>query len=168
VVGSVQQYVEDRLGNVLNTSRSAIDFGAGASFKDADLDQWIQVTMLGPTQPGYIGQIAGRLGDAYTVDGNRGREMYWLVNVNCFVRPGVTTVFSNLQIWQLRDAVFDAFSVGKLITVKDYVGTGETIGNLFVHDLMSERRITDPERVELVQHNLLFALRWTETWTADV
>lgn len=166
VVGSVQQYVKDQLSDVLNSSRSAIDYGGGLPFRDDDLEQWVQVRLMGPTHPNYIGLAGGRSTweGPFAPGGGRGRELFWLINLNCFVRPAKSTAFTNLQIWRLRDAVSEAFLIGVVIPVKDYQGSGETIGNMFVYDVIADRMVSDPQREELVQHNLVYTLRWTETW----
>src|SRR5262245_14475866 len=163
IIGSIQQYVKDELADVLNSSRSAIDYGGGLPFRDDDLDQWIQVRVMGKTQPHYMGLTGARSmwEGPYTVDSDRGREVYWLLNINCFVRPAKASVFSNLQIHTLRDLVSDAFSVGNLLPVKDYSGTGETIGNMFIYDVIEDRPMVDPTREELLQYNLVFSLRWS-------
>lgn len=171
VVGSIQDYVDAHLADVLNSSRSAIDYGGGLPFRDDDLDQWIQVRAMGLSRPAYVGlQVGISVGfeGPFNARGDRAREVFWLLNVNCFVRPARADTFSNLQIWRLRDAVVDAFFVGALIPVKDYFGTGETLGNLFLYDIMADREISQPDRSELVQHNMQFMLRWSESWTSDV
>ena len=170
VVGSVQQYFNDSLANILNSSLPAIDYGGGMSFKDDDLLSWVQVRMLAPARPAELqGPFAGRGGSDFDA---RGQELHWVLNVNCFVRPlkAPVATFSNLAIWQLRDQVLNAFTVGTRIAVKDYADaltTGnETIGYLFISEIMEDRAIYDPERTELLQHNLVFLLRWTETWVS--
>jgi hypothetical protein len=164
IVGSVQQYVQDSLGDVLNSSNPAIDFGGGMPFQDARLDQWIQVRMMGFARPGWgLGPFAGRA----AVDPNaRGQEGLWVLNVNCFVRPQAKTVLDNLAALRLRDVVLGALMPGTRIAVKDYVeAAAETIGYLFCDSIQEDRAVQDPGREELVQHNLVFWLRWTETWT---
>ena len=157
IIGSVQQYFNDSLAAVLNSSQPSIDYGGGQAFKDDILDQWVQVRMLAPARPAV-------LSGPFAPGGVRGQELRWILNVNCFVRPGKVIPFTNLKIWQLRDLVIERFMPGTLITVKDYDGTQETIGYLFVDTIMDDRAMYDPERTELLQHNLVFLLRWTETW----
>lgn len=167
VVGSVQQYFQDSLGDVLNSSNPAIDYGGGMPFQDINLEQWVQVRVMGFARPVWgLGPFAHRTGPTGSADA-RGQEGFWLLNVNCFVRPqrtGNATLY-NLAIWRLRDTVLSAFMPGTRIAAKDYLGTQETIGYLFVDSLMEDRPVQDPGREELLQHNLVFLLRWTETWT---
>lgn len=164
LVGSGQQYAQDQLAGVLNSSQDAVDYGGGLPFKDSDLDRWVQFRMLGPVRPDALqGPFAGR---AAADPNSRGAEVYWLINVNCFVRPAKLPSFDNLALWKLRDAVLEAFREGTLIPVKDYGDTGETIGNLFVDTVMEDRAVYDPAREDLLQHNLVFRARWTETWSA--
>lgn len=162
VVGSMQQYVQDSLGDVLNSSAPAIDFGGGMPFHDAHLQQWIQVRMLAFARPMWgLGPFAGRA----AADPNaRGQEGLWILNVNCFVRPYETAAFDNLAALRLRDTVLGAFMPGTRVPVKDYIGTGETIGYLFCDSIQDDRAVPDPNE-ELLQHNLVFWFRWTETWT---
>lgn len=168
VVGSLQQYVNDTLSDVLNSSRSSIDYGGGLPFDDESLDQWVQFRVMAPVRPmRLMGPFAARAGS--DVDA-RGQELLWVLNVNCFVRiqqkanPG----FSNLAIWTLRDTVINYLMPGTRIVVKDYSDPtqsgGETLGYLFVDEIMEDRALYDPARTELLQHNLVFGLRWTETW----
>jgi hypothetical protein len=166
VVGSVQQFFQDQLGDVLNSSNPAIDYGGGMPFQDVSLEQWVQVRVMAFTRPVWgLGPFADRAsgGDP----GSRGQEGLWLLNVNCFVRPQRTgqATLDNLAIWRLRDTVLSALMPGTRVPVKDYIGTQETIGYLFIDSIMDDREVQDPGREELVQHNLVFAMRWTETWT---
>ncbi|HSE47192.1 MAG TPA: hypothetical protein VLA89_17870 [Gemmatimonadales bacterium] len=168
VVGSIQQYFEDQLATVLNSSAAAIDYGGGQPFKDSSLAEWIQVRVLEPARPDLLeGPFAGRASGSASPDA-RGQEMFWLVNINCFVRPAKLVPFTNLRTWQLRDTVLEPFKVGTRIPVKDFADStstgGETIGYLFSYRLLSDRPVYDPEREDLIQHNLVVALRWTETW----
>lgn len=168
VVGSVQQFFQDSLGDVLNSSAPAIDYGGGMPFQDLQLAQWVQVRVMAFARPVWgQGPFAERAtgGDP----GSRGQEGLWLLNVNCFVRPQRTgnVTLDNLAIWRLRDTVLGAFMPGTRLAVKDYVGTQETIGYLFIDSLMEDREVQDPNRPELLQHNLVFAIRWTETWSTQ-
>lgn len=166
VVGSIQQFFEDALADVLNSSASAIDYGGGLPFKDADLAEWAQVRALGPTRPqamqGYFAHRGGSDPDS------RGAEVFWTLNVNLFVRPAKLVPFTNLRLYTLRDLVLGVMREGTRIPVKDYADpltTGnETIGYLFVDEILADRAIQDPARTDLGQHNLVLALRWTETW----
>jgi hypothetical protein len=169
VVGSIQQYFEDQLASVLNSSRPSIDYGGGQPFKDDDLAEWVQVRVMEAARPeSMIGPFAAR-GSGSGDPNSRGRELYWLLNINCFVRPAKLSPFTNLRPWQLRDLVLEPFAEGTRIPVKDYADLtsagGETIGYLFCDQLMADRPVYDPARDDLVQHNLLFALRWSESWT---
>lgn len=157
VVGSFQEYMQNTLAAVLNSSQPAIDYGGGLPFQDATLEQWIQVRMLAPARPEI-------LSGPFAPGGARGQELRWVLNVNCFVRPAKVSPFSNLTIWRLRDTVLDALMPGTRIAVKDYDGTLETFGYLFVDTIMEDREVQDPLRTELLQHNLVLLLRWTETW----
>jgi hypothetical protein len=166
VVGSIQQHFEDHLAAVLNSGSPAIDYGGGMPFNDGPLTEWLQVRAIGPARPQALqGPFAGRAGSDADA---RGAEITWLLNVNCFVRPARVIPFTNLRIYQVRDLVLDVVREGTRIPVKDYADTtpqgGETIGYLFVSDLTDDRAIQDPARTELVQHNLVFVMRWTETW----
>lgn len=166
VVGSIQQYFEDSLAAVLNSSTPSIDYGGGLPFHDRDLPEWVQVRAMGPVRPEALqGPFAHRGGSN---PDSRGAEILWLLNVNCFVRPAKLVPFTNLRVYTLRDLVLDAIKEGTRIPVKDYATLGgqgqETIGYLFVHDLLEDRAVEDPARTELVQRNLVYALRWIETW----
>lgn len=166
IAGSVQQYFQDQLGDVLNSSAPAIDYGGGMPFNDAGLDQWVQVRLIAPARPERLsGPFASRAGGDFNA---RGQELYWVLNVNCFVRPANMVPFTNLSLWRVRDLVIEPFMPGKTIPVKDYQDIlstgGETIGQLFVSSIMEDRAVDDPARPELFQHNLVFLLRWTETW----
>jgi hypothetical protein len=166
VVGSIQQYFEDHLAQVLNSSSPAIDYGRGSGFKDTALSEWLQVRAMGPTRPpGGRGPYAARAG---TDADSRGAEVEWLLNVNCFVKPVKFASYFNLRPYQLRDLVLGVVHEGTNIPVKDYndpsTQGGETIGYLHVKDLLEDRPIEDPQRTDLVQHHLVFALRWTEIW----
>lgn len=163
IVGSLQQYTADQLGDVLNSSAPAIDYGGGMPFNDLDLLQWIQLRMMAFARSAWgLGPFA-----ATQNPNSRGQEGAWVLNINCFLRPHRTgnVTLDNLALWRLRDLVLEAFHEGTRIPVKDYVGTQETIGYLFVDRLMEDRAVSDPTREELLQHNLVFTLRWTETWT---
>ena len=157
VIGSVQEYFDAELSDVLNSSAPSIDFGGGMPFKDDRLEKWIQVRMLAPARPEI-------LSGPFSTGGKRGQELFWVLNVNLFVRPGKLSPFTNLALPGLRDLVIDRLMPGRSITVKDYGGEGETIGYLIVKDIMEDRAIYDPQRTELLQHNLVVLLRWTETW----
>lgn len=157
VIGSVQEYFQSALADVLNSSEAAVDYGGGMPFKDDVLSHWIQLRMLAPARP-------DALAGPFAPDGKRGQELRWILNVNCFVRPALLSPFSNLKIWQVRDVALAPLIPGTRIAVKDYTGTLETIGYLFVDAIMEDREVQDPLRVELLQHNLVLLLRWTETW----
>lgn len=168
VVGSIQAYFEDQLAGVLNSSRGVIDYGGGLPLKDADLAEWIQVRALEPARPEAMsGPFAGRASGSGDADA-RGQELFWLININCFVRPAKLVPFTNLRTWQLRDAVLEYFAVGTRIPVKDYADPtsqgGETIGYLFCDQLMFDRPVYDPAREDVLQHNLVIRTRWTESW----
>lgn len=167
VVGSLQQYVHDSLGDVLNSSDPAIDYGGGMPFEDSRLAQWIQLRMMAFARPAWgLGPFAGRAGNDPAA--GRGQEGYWLLNINCFVRvqrTGTGGALDNLALLRLRDTVLGALMPGTRIRVKDYVGTQETLGYLFLDSIQEDRAVPDPNREELLQHNLVFWLRWTETWT---
>jgi len=165
VVGSVQEYLDDALADVLtssealNSSQPVIDYGGGIPFKDDGLGQWIQVRMIAPVRPEALsGPRAPR--------GKLGQEVRWLLNVNCFVRPTLLSPFSNLGIWGVRDLTLGPLMPGTRIVVKDYTGDLGTIGYLVVESIMEDRAVQDPLRTELLQHNLVLLLRWTETWAA--
>lgn len=170
VVGSIQRYLHDALADVLNSSAPALDFGGGMAFQDTALAEWVQIRTMGVARPDtWSGPFAGRASGGFP--DTRGQELLWLLNVNCFVRPEPQrSGFSNLRIYQVRDLVLEALAVGTRIRVKDYTDPStlgqETVGYLFVHEVMADRPIDEPTRTELVQHNLVFALRWLETWTA--
>jgi hypothetical protein len=160
IVGSVQEYFQNSLADVLNSSQSAVDYGGGMPFRDDDLSSWVQLRLIAPTRPESLsGPFAER-------EGKRGQELRWLLNLNCFVRPALLSPFSNLKIWRVRDMALGPLMVGTRIAVKDYTGTLETIGYLFIDAIMEDRAVQDPLRTELLQHNLVLLLRWTETWTA--
>lgn len=166
VIGSIQQYFEDRIAATLNSSLPAIDYGGGLPFKDGALAEWLQVRTVGAARPaGGQGPYAARAGQDAD---SRGAEILWLLNVNCFVRPARLVPLRNLRPYQLRDLVLGVIREGTRIPVKDYADLtsqgGETIGYLDVSDVMEDRTVEDPERTDLVQYNLVFALRWTETW----
>lgn len=170
VVGSLQQYVDDQLATVLNSSKPVIDYGHMV-FKDTDLVEWLQVRVLNPARPAaLLGPFAGRASGSGNADA-RGQELFWLLNINCFVRPAKLSPFTNLRPWQLRDLVLASFMPGTRIPVKDYADTtqqgGETVGYLFCDEIVEDRPVYDPEREDLVQHNLVLALRWTETWVSQ-
>ena len=166
VVGSIQQYFEDTLAATLNSSNAAIDYGGGLPFRDQDLAEWFQVRALGPTRPIALqGPFAARGG---TNPDSRGAEVFWTLNVNIFVRPGKLVTFTNLRLYSLRDMVLDGIREGTRIPVKDFADPtsqgNETIGYLFVDEILADRAIQDPARPDLLQHNVVMALRWTETW----
>ena len=166
IVGSVQQYLQDSLADVLNSSQPAIDYGGGLPFNDADLPEWVQPRLMAFARPDWgLGPFAHRAGVS---PDSRGHEGYWLLNVNCFVRPVKLSTLTNLRIWTVRDLVLAALLVGGRIPVKDYADPtsagGETLGYLFIDRLAEDRPVYDPAREDLVQHNLVFWLRWTETW----
>jgi hypothetical protein len=168
LIGSIQQYFEDHLAATLNSSASAIDYGGGMPFNDGPLTEWVQVRVMGAARPqSGQGPYAARAGQDAD---SRGAEILWMLNVNCFVRPGKLVPFTNLRPYQLRDLVLDVIREGVRIPVKDYADLtsqgGETIGYLDVSDLLEDRVIEDPARTELLQHNVVFAMRWTETWHA--
>lgn len=165
IVGSLQAYVDAMLGDVLNSSAPAIDYGGGMPFSDSALVQWVQLRVMAFARPLWgIGPYAARAGASAD---SRGQEGFWLLNVNCFVRPQRTGTgaFDNLALWRLRDTIISAFMPGTRVQVKDYVGTGETIGYLFMDEIQEDRAVPNPDREELLQHNLVFLFRWTETWT---
>lgn len=164
IVGSLQQYFRDNLVDVLNSSpEPPIDYGGGLPFKDEGKAEWIQLRPMAAARPAWgLGPYGGNPQEP----DSRGQELFWLLNVNCFVRSAKQLVFTNLRIWMVRDLVTAICREGTRIPVKDYVGTQETIGYLFVDSILEDRRIYDPEREELEQHNLVFAMRWTETWRA--
>lgn len=163
VIGSLQQYVFDTLDRASGDDDEhhfPIDYGGGQIFNDTELIEWLQIRIVGAARPQ---RLLGRYGNA----NDRGQEFFWLLNVNCFVRPKKQQVQNNLRIWVLRDIVMDKFTVGRTIEVKAHAGSGDTLGVLFVNEVMGDRQVFDNTRVELVQHNLQFALRWSEKWTTS-
>ena len=163
VVGSLQAYVNTELADVLNSSAPAIDYGGGLPFQDSELEEWVQVRAIGPARPaGMAGPYAHRAGESDP--DARGGELFWVLNVNCFVRPVKLASPNNLRAWTLRDMVLGILAPGTRVTVKDHAGQGETLGYLFVDDIMDDRALPDMGRPDVVQHNLVFALRWVETW----
>lgn len=165
VVGSIQQYFDDHLSAVLNSSQAAIDYGGGLHFNDDLVTEWVQVRTIGPARPAWgLGPFAARSGA--NAD-SRGAELFWVLNVNCFVRQLRSATF-NLRTYQLRDLILGEIREGTRIPVKDYANPtthgGETIGYLFVDEIMEDRQVQNPTRTDLLQHNLVFSMRWTETW----
>ena len=165
----MQEHLQNSLADVLNSSQPAIDFGGGLPFDDATLAEWVQPRMLGLARPEWgTGPYAHRTGAALDPT-SRGREVIWVLNVNCFVRPAKQASLNNLRIYTVRDLVLAALLEGARIPVKDYATAGpegqETIGYLFVDRIAEDRPIYDPTHEDCVQHNLVFWLRWTETWT---
>jgi hypothetical protein len=169
IIGSVQQHLHTHLADVLNSSQPAIDFGGGLPFDDAPLAEWVQPRMLALARPEWgTGPFAHRTG-ASGDPVSRGREVLWVLNINCFVRPAKQPSPNNLRLYTVRDLVLAALLEGSRIPVKDYTTVGpqgqETIGYLLVDRLAEDRPIYDPANEDCIQHNLVFWLRWTETWT---
>ena len=54
IVGSVQEYFQNSLADVLNSSQSAVDYGGGMPFRDDDLTSWVQLRMIAPTRPDML------------------------------------------------------------------------------------------------------------------
>lgn len=161
IIGSLQDFFEESVADVLNSSASIVDYGGGQTFRDVDLAQWLQIRAMAAVGIGED-SYAPRTADSEPTD--RAREVHWLVNVNCFVRPAKVVPTDNLRLWRMRDIVLSAMRVGVRIPVKDYAGGTATLGVLFVTEVLEDRAIQDPARIELLQHNLVFALRWSETW----
>lgn len=161
VIGSLQAYIWEKFDSAsgeVDASHLPIDYGGGQSFSDTELSEWLQFRVTGNARPP---RLLGRYGNA----NDRGQELFWLLNLNVFVRPKKQTSQNNLRVWGLRDVILGEIHVGRTIEVRDHVGTGETIGVLFVDEVMADRQVFDNTRVDLVQHNLVFALRWSEKWT---
>ena len=164
VVGSLQDYFHSNVGEVLNSSTTVVDYGGGAAFQDTALSEWLQFRVMGAVP---VGESSYAPYTEESEPADRAREVRWLVNVNCFVRPGRVTPRDNLRLWRTRSTVLTAMREGLRIPVKDYAGGGATIGYLFISELLEDRAIQDPARLEIVQHNLVFALRWSETWGVE-
>ena len=162
VVGSLQKYIQDELAGSLLDS-SGIDYGGGIPFQDTNRAEWIQVRVPGVARPdALIGPYVHRAGE--NEPDARGRIVYWMLNINCFVRPAKQASRNNLRLWTLRDVVTGVFREGAVIPVKDHAGEGETIGYLFLDDIADDRPILDPEQKDIEQHRLLFSFQWGESW----
>ena len=159
VVGSMQEYLAERLSAVFADN---IDFGNGLPFNDAPLTAWLQVRMLAPARP--IDLQGPRVARA----GIFGNEIFWLLNLNTFVRPARVSPPNNLRIWTLRDAVLDVIAPPAKVPVKDYQADSAIIGTLVSDEIMDDRMVTPPDRTdELIEHNFIVAWRWTEAWTVS-
>ena len=167
IVGSLQKYEESALEAALATTHGlpTLDYGGGDQFQDGALHEWIQVRVVGPARPA---SMSGPYAPRVSAGNTRGAEIYWILNINCFVRPAKQVPLNNIRIWHLRDIVLGAFAEGTLIPVKAWANTQEHIGNIIVDEILEDRPVSDPERSDLVQHNIVLALRWSETWVADL
>jgi len=160
VVGSLQVYLTAEL------AAFSLDFGGGIPFQDGDLTEWLQIRALEPVRPAVLaGPYAGRGGEQDP--DARGGEMFWLLNVNCFVRPAKMSPPNNLRLWTIRDLAAAPLMPGTRIAVKDHAGEAETIGYLFVDEILADQPVAAPDRPDVLQHNLAFALRWAETWVVS-
>ena len=160
IVGSVQEYISTELAAVFPVA-SKMHFMGGPPFNDDALDEWLQLAMLEPARPIDLVGPRGPQADELA------QEMYWLLNLNLFVRPSKLSSPNNLRLWTLRDAVIVKFMPNTRISVMDYSADKMHIGNLVCFEILADRPVADPGRQELVQHNLVISLRWTETWTVD-
>lgn len=165
IVASLQTFVQSEVAlAMLNTS--SIDYGGGLPFQDAERAEWLQVRVPGVARPDYlIGPYAHRAGE--NEPDARGRIVFWMLNINCFVRPQKQTVKNNLRLWTLRDIVTNIFREGLRVPVKDQAGEGETIGYLFLDEILEDRPVVAPEQKDVLQHQLLFSFRWGESWVVS-
>ena len=156
IKGSIKQYVSTALAATFVAAR--IDYGGGVQFSDAGLPEWLQVRVLEPARPATgLGPFDGA--------GHFARDIYWVVNLNIFVRPAQQATLNNLRLDVLRDAVLAAFSEQTILPVSDYLGTSGALGNLVVFDVLRDAPVVDEERkAELLQHSLAVACRWRESW----
>jgi len=156
IKGSIFKYIEDSLRPVFGTG--AIDYGGGAPFNDASLSYWLQPRVMEPARPTTL------IGP--TSEGNLfGREMYHMLNLNIFVRPAKVSPSNRFQLETLRDATIPYFQYPSRIPVRDYSTDSATIGNLVAYDIIADRPVPAPDKEqELLQWNMVVALRWTEEW----
>ena len=158
VEGSVRHYVVSNLSATF-TSGDAIDLGGGEKFDDTLYAEWLQVRLLEQAAP--RGMESPRLRE-----GHYGRELWHLLNLNIFVRPGKLTTFNSLRLQTLRDTVLAFFTPGTRVAVKDYAGDSQTLGYLYCERADRDGPVADPQREnELLQWQLLIAMRWSETWS---
>jgi hypothetical protein len=186
VEGSLRQYVQTQLGSTFQgvVAGDRIDFGGGPAFQDSALPEWLQVRLMEPARPSVLDGPRGSGGTKTVVvdigagpqtwevgDGSTppyAREMYHMLNLNIFVRPAKLATLNSLRLATLRDAVVAKFIPPRVIPATDYAGGAGLMGNMVVAGIDADRPIPNPEREhELLQHNIVVALRWTETWTTS-
>lgn len=156
VKGSIQQYVDTSLSALF--PGGAIDYGGGLPFSDATRAEWLQVRVLGPARPAALDGPRDQRG-------HFAREVFWVVNLNLFVRPAQQTVRNNLRLEALRDAVLAVFAEQIIIPVTDYLGTSGALGNLVITEILRDQPVVDEARkAELIQHHVSCACRWVESW----
>ncbi len=165
VKGSIQQYIATQLAATFALPTGDIDYGGGVDFADSVLTWWLQVRLLEPARSeDGVGPRAPK--SATDSDHPYGREMYHLLNLNIFVRPRKLSPRNNVKLETLRDTVVDKFvPVSTRIEVKNYSGDSASLGYLVVEALDADRPVSDVTEPELLQWNLVIALRWTEMWT---
>lgn len=155
--GSLRQYVSDNLNSTF-ASGDGIDFGGGEHFDDTARAEWLQVRVLSAATPRNLWSPRLR-------DGGYAREMFHVLALNIFVRPGKQGTANSLRLQTLRDTVVNYFLPGTRIAVKDYAGDSTTIGYLFCDDIPVDQLsgVVEQEQ-ELLQWSLTISMRWSEQW----
>ena len=156
VHGSLREYVVTKLGATFS-AHAAIDLGGGEPFDDKAYAEWLQVRVLDPARP-------ARMDGPRMPEGYLGRELFHMLNLNIFVRPAKLATSNSLRLQVLRDTVVRFFVPNARILVKDYQSDSVTLGHLVVFEIDADRQILDEKENELLQWNLVVALRWSERW----
>lgn len=164
IEGSLRQYVVNTLGTTFS-SGAAIDVGGGEPFDDTAYSEWLQVRLLEPVRPATRWGPRGI--DTLATTPPMARHVYYLLNLNIFVRPAKLSPPSSLRLQTLRDTVLAQVLPGTVVEVRDYAGSQAILGGVIVDDLDRDWLVLlPPQEQELLQWNIVVRFTWVERWLA--
>jgi hypothetical protein len=157
LVKSLDAYLDEHLKSV--DPVVPVDW-EGTPFQDAGIGEWIQPRLLEPVRSTtrYYRQVGEDL---------HGQGLQLFYNINLFVRPQLVPDPA-YRLLRLRDRVLEWFTVRTRVAIKNFDGDQGTLGTAIVDEIVTDRRITDPDlSAELQQWNITPVLRWTESVSVE-
>ncbi len=143
---SLDKYLLDNISGV------SIDY-EGLPFNDRETNFWLQPRII--DQTAQFHRQSNNSGTSY------GETVNILFQTNIFVKKSGVTV--SHKHWLLRDVVAGLFTIGKDITLKDYVSSGTTITNMRVRDIVND--FSMPETDTIYQYVFAVEMDYTRQTT---
>ena len=126
---SLDRHIHDNISGV------SVDY-EGVPFSNLEANKWIQPRVMDVSSNFH--RQSNSSGTSY------GETANIFFNINCFVKKGTTRKAHEHYI--LRDTVAEQFTIGKDITIRDYVGNGSSIASMRVRSIVTDRPLMETNK----------------------